>query len=59
MYTIDDVFEEMIEFGFSLEIAELASPFFLRLHNDPRGFRQALLEDEPRIAEKCGVIKFQ
>lgn len=51
----DELIEKMLEFGISIEVAERLAPHFLRLENDPRGFRQALLEREPRLAERVGV----
>jgi hypothetical protein len=55
--TIDDLLDEMLAFGVLLEAAELVAPLLLPLENDPRGFRQALLEECPLIAERCGAIR--
>lgn len=53
--TTDALIEEMLEFGMPLDLAEHTAPLLLPLVNDPRGFRQALLEDEPWIAEQIGA----
>lgn len=53
----DETIEEMLEFGMQIELAQLIAPALSRIENDPRGFRRALLEDEPRLAEILGVIR--
>lgn len=55
--TVNDVIDEMLAFGIRFEIAEIVAPAIMRLENDPRGFRQALIEEEPLIAERIGAIK--
>ena len=57
MVTIRKLIEEMLEFGISLETAELLAPSLARLENDPRGFALAILDESPEIAEKCGLIR--
>jgi hypothetical protein len=55
--TLDELIEEMLEFGIRLDVAERVAPAFLWLENDPRGFRLALQEDAPLIAERIGVAR--
>lgn len=57
MTTRDDLIDEMLEFGLSLELAEHIAPALLPLLNDRRGFRRTLLEEAPLIAERCGLTQ--
>lgn len=53
------IFEEAVEFGLSVEAAERIAPWIAAMENDPRGPRQAVLEDYPRLAEAMGWLKRQ
>jgi hypothetical protein len=55
--TIDDLIDEMLEFGIRFEQAERMAPLLLPLLNGQRWFRLALLEECPLIAERCGAIR--
>lgn len=57
--TRSDLIDEMLEFGLSLELAECIAPALLPLFNDERGFRLALLEDHPLVAERCRLTRRQ
>ena len=55
--TIDELIGEMLDFGLDLDLAERIAPALLPLFNDHRGFRKALLAEEPRVAERIGVTR--
>ena len=54
-----DALSEMLEFGFSLEHALRMESAMDQLLNHPRGLGDALIEMEPEIAIKLGLIKVQ
>lgn len=54
---IDEMIEEMTEFGLAFETAEKMAPILLRYVVDPRGLIKALIDDEPRIALQLGICK--
>jgi hypothetical protein len=54
---IDQVIEDMLEFGLPFETIEVLAPHILRLENDPRGFASAFLESEPLLSERLGVSR--
>lgn len=59
MTDVESVFDEMIEFGLSVETAERLAPPLAAVLNDPRGPRQALIEDEPKLAARLGWAHIQ
>lgn len=51
------IFEEAIEFGLPIEVAERLAPRLAVWHNDMRGFRRALIEDDPQLALMLGWVR--
>jgi hypothetical protein len=54
---LDDVIDEMLDFGLPIETAEILAPHILRLENDPRGFVTTFLESQPLLSEQLGVSR--
>ena len=53
--TLDQLVEDMVEFGMSIETAQLAAPAVLPLFQDPRGLREAFCRAFPLEAERRGL----
>lgn len=52
---LDQLTEDMVEFGMSLETAQRVAPILLPLFRDPRGLRAAFIAAFPREAERRGL----
>jgi hypothetical protein len=57
--TLDQLMDQMLEFGIPMEAIERVAPALLPLLNDPRGIRIALVEDSPRFASEIGFGRLQ
>lgn len=55
--TVEQLIDEMVEFGVSLSAAELVAPALARFVNDPRGLAEALKDGAPAIAERLGLLR--
>jgi hypothetical protein len=53
--TLEQLVDDMVEFGMSIETAQLAAPAVLPLFRDPRGLRDAFVEAFPLEAERRGL----
>lgn len=56
---LEQLVDEMVEFGMSLDAAQRAAPAILPLFNDPRGLRVAFVEAFPLEAERRGYTRRQ
>jgi len=52
---LEQLVDEMVEFGMSIEDAQRAAPAMLSLFQDPRGLREAFVEAFPLEAERRGI----
>jgi hypothetical protein len=57
--TLEQLVEEMVEFGMSIEDAQRAAPAILPLFQDPRGLREAFVDVFPLEAERRGLRQRQ
>ncbi len=56
-YTLEQLVAALEVGGVDLEDAELIASHLLRFVNDPRGLREALIADAPRIALVLGYTR--
>lgn len=52
--SVEDLIDEMLEFGISMEVADRMAPVLLPFLNNEPGVEQALIEQYPALAEQMG-----